>query len=398
MHRTGGHGTGVHGSSKLHWFLPDAFGFIRELTATPPKCGERLINLSIGAPNRPTPEAIRMVMKEAVDVTAYHTYPPQFGAPELCAEVAAWYKRRFGVAVDAKREVLVTVGIKEAIFNSLHALVNPGDVILVPNPGYPTYFEAVTFCGGKMVDYDSNQDQEETLTSIRRAAEIHTPSYVIVNYPSNPTGRVVTADFYRGLSELSHSLGFAVLSDLAYSEIAFDGFRVPSYFEARGNPSNALEYFAFSKTYNMAGWRVGAIVADEAILGPVKLYKSKIDSNVFYPIQLAAAHGLRTTSESFYAELARIYEERRDILVEGLKSDGLTAVTPRGAMYAWVHVPTGLDSWQFTRRLYDDCGILGVPGVGYGSNGRDYVRLGLVQEKEIMKTAADRLRSGVTGR
>jgi LL-diaminopimelate aminotransferase len=382
------------GSGKLNWFLPDAFGYIRGLRTMPPAGPYEFINLSIGAPNRPTPPAICEVMKTALGNPAYHTYPPQFGAPELCEAVAEWYKKRFGVVVDPKREVLITIGMKEAIFNSLHALLNPGDVILVPDPGYPTYFEAASFCGAKIIPYDSNLDEKGTLAAMRSAAAEYSPTYAIVNYPSNPTGRVVSRGFYAELQACAKEKGFTVLSDLAYSEIAFDGFKVPSYFEASGSPAGGLEYFAFSKTYNMAGWRVGAIVADETILEPIKLYKSKIDSNVFYPIQIAAASALRDTPADFYAELSGIYQQRRDALFKGLDAAGLSGVRPMGAMYAWVHVPQGFDSWEFTKLLYNEYGVLGVPGIAYGANGKDYVRLGLVQEVETMAEVANRLMKG----
>jgi len=223
---------------------------------------------------------------------------------------------------------------------------------------------------------------------------LHKPKMVIVNYPSNPTGRVASKEYYERLSELSCKYGFVVMSDLAYSEIAFDGLEVNSYFEAQQNLELGLEYFAFSKTYNMAGWRVGAIVAEKRLLDAVKLYKSKIDSNVFYPIQLAAAAALKSTPDSYYRELRGIYQGRRDAIIEGLKASGLTFTAPQGAMYVWVSTPEGTDPWSFTEKLYREYGILVVPGTAYGANGSRKVRMGLVQEFEAMKDAARRLAEG----
>ncbi len=376
-------------SSKLEFFRPDAFGFINGLKKEPPK--QKMINLSIGAPNRPTPEWIVEVMKENLSNPAYHTYPPQHGAPELLEAVADWYRKRFEVTLNPEENVLVTVGIKEAIFNALHALVNAGDSILVPDPGYPTYFEAVLFTGGKLLTYDGDVDPIASLDEIESLARLHKPKMVIVNYPSNPTGRVANREYYDRLSELSGKYGFVVMSDLAYSEIAFDDLEVNSYFEARQNLELGLEYFAFSKTYNMAGWRVGAIVAEKRLLDAVKLYKSKIDSNVFYPIQLAAAAALKSTPDSYYRELREIYQDRRDAIIEGLKASGLTFTAPQGAMYVWVSTPEGTDPWSFTEKLYREYGILVVPGTAYGINGSKKVRMGLVQEVEAMKDAARRL-------
>jgi len=376
-------------SSKLEFFRPDAFGFINGLKKEPPK--QKMINLSIGAPNRPTPEWIVEVMKGNLSNPAYHTYPPQHGAPELLEAVADWYRKRFEVTLNPDENVLITVGIKEAIFNALHALVNAGDSILVPDPGYPTYFEAVLFTGGKLLTYDGDVDPIASLDEIESLARLYKPKMVIVNYPSNPTGRVANREYYDRLSELSGKYGFVVMSDLAYSEIAFDNLEVNSYFEARQNLELGLEYFAFSKTYNMAGWRVGAIVAEKRLLDAVKLYKSKIDSNVFYPIQLAAAAALKSTPDSYYRELREIYQGRRDAVIEGLKASGLTFTAPQGAMYVWVSTPEGTDPWSFTEKLYREYGILVVPGTAYGINGSKKVRMGLVQEVEAMKDAARRL-------
>lgn len=376
-------------SSKLEAFRPDAFSFINSLKSSP--SNKPLINLSIGAPNRPTPPWIVNSMKLHLDNPAYHTYPPQFGAPELCEAVADWYAKRFGVHIDAGKNVLVTVGIKEAIFNAFHALLNAGDVVLVPDPGYPTYFEAVTFIGGKLITYNSDSDQDRVLTEIEAQIAKFKPKIVVVNYPSNPTGRLVDIEFYRSLSSVCEKCGTIVMSDLAYSEIAFDGKSVCSYLNARSSHDLSIEYFAFSKTYNMAGWRIGAIVGDEAILNAIKLYKSKIDSNVFYPIQRAAAAALADTPQSFYEELRGLYQSRRGALLQGLNKIGLNFSPPQGAMYVWVETPKDVDSWSFTEMLYRKQGILVVPGTAYGRNGINRVRMGLVQEVALMEEAARRL-------
>jgi LL-diaminopimelate aminotransferase len=378
--------------SKLEFFRPDAFGFINNLKTQSSRYP--MINLSIGAPNRPTPEWILESMKANLDNPAYHTYPPQHGAPELCDAIAFWYRKRFKVKLDPRDNVLVTVGIKEAIFNALHSLINAGDTVLVPDPGYPTYFEAVLFTGGKLVTYNSDSEPAAVLNEIEYRAKTYNPKIVVVNYPSNPTGRIADADFYNSLSEIAAHYGFIVMSDLAYSEIAFDGLKVSSYLEARPNLELGFEYFAFSKTYNMAGWRVGAIVGDKRLVDAVKLYKSKIDSNVFYPIQLAAATALKETPASFYHELSAMYENRRNALLEGLSKAGLKFSPPQGAMYTWVETPMGMDPWVFTEKLYREYGILVVPGTAYGLNGIKRVRIGLVQEVPLMEEAAQRLTGG----
>lgn len=380
---------------RLNWFLPDGFNFIRELQLKSPLHYSTVINLSIGAPNRPTPSHICDAMKLALDNPIYHTYPPPFGAPELCEALTFWYKKRFNVNVDPHNEVLITVGIKEALFNAVHALVNPGDVVLIPDPGYPTYFEAVTFCGGKMIRYDSNQDEDKVLLEIARLAKEHRPRILFCNYPSNPTGRNVSAQFYHQLESLSLETGFILISDLAYSELAFDGKKVSSCFNNRKSLAGSIEFFAFSKTYNMAGWRIGAVIGDRDLLQTLKLYKSKIDSNVFYPIQLAAATALRFTHENFYIDQSAMYQERRDILFDGLISIGLNILKPEGAMYVWVGVPSGYDGWNFTKHLYDYCGVLGVPGIAYGPNGRSYIRLGLVREAKELEVAVGRIKNGI---
>ena len=377
-------------SRKLNWFIPDAFEYIRNLKTRKPADYEGFIDLSIGAPNRPTPEAICDELKKHVDNPAYHTYPPQFGAPELCEAVAEWYGKRFGVKVDPEKEVLITVGIKEIVFNAFHALLNPGETVLVPDPGYPTYFEAANFCGGEIIPYNSDCGEKEMILDLESKIKEIRPDYIIVNFPANPTGRLVSGDFYTELANLSEKYGTTVISDLAYSEIVFDGQKVSSYFSGKRQMANGIEFFAFSKTYNLAGWRVGAVVGDEKLVNALKLYKSKIDSNVFYPVQLAAAYALKNTEESFYTEQAAMYQARRDILCKGLDAAGLSYTKPQGAMYTWVKIPEGMNSWDFVSLLYDRFGVLGVPGIAYGENGKNYVRLGLVQEEDVMQIVSER--------
>lgn len=383
-----------YASSRLNWFLPDGFGFIRNMKQKPPKNYNTFIDLSIGAPNRATPKPIIDNFAKDIYIDKYHTYPPQFGASELCHSVARWYKKRFSVTIDPDREILVTIGIKEAIFNAFHALVNPGDIMLIPDPGYPTYFEAGGFIGAKLVGYNSNCSQEIQLKEIAELSALHNPNYVVVNYPSNPTGRIVDDSYYEELSALSRKHDFIVISDLAYSEITFDGRNAPSYLYKNDGCERAVEFFAFSKTYNMAGWRVGVIIAEHEILEAIKLYKSKIDSNVFYPIQLAAAYAMDKMEDAFYKQLAFMYQERRDVLSEGLSAACLEFEKPQGSFYTWVKAPAGWDSWSFTQYIYDTYGFLGVPGNAYGKNGEGYFRIGLVQEKELMAEVAERLKKG----
>lgn len=376
-------------SSKLNYFKPDPFSFIRELRKTTPK--KKIIDLSIGAPNRPTPSWIIETMKNALNEVSYHTYPPQNGSPELKKAISDWYKKRFGVYIDPEKNILITVGIKEIVFNALQALINQGDIVLVPDPGYPTYYDGSNFAGAKVLTYCSTGSPEKIFDDIVQALKDHEVKIVIINFPSNPAGTVVNLEFYKKLSLIAENHSCIVISDIPYYEITFDNLVAPSYLQGNPSLSNAIEYFAFSKTYNMAGWRVGAVVGDEKIIDLLKLYKSKIDSNVFYPIQLAAACAINNTPETYYEELRKEYKLRRDTITEYLEAAKLEFHMPGGAMYVWIRVPKKERCWSFVQKLYLNTGVLLVPGIAYGPSGEDHVRLGLVQEIDVLKEAGERI-------
>ncbi|ABV32597.1 pyridoxal phosphate-dependent aminotransferase [Pseudothermotoga lettingae] len=377
------------GSSKLEYFSPDPFSFIRELRKKPSK--SKIIDLSIGAPNRPTPPWIIETMKNALNEVSYHTYPPQNGSSELRKAISDWYKNRFSVDLDPEKNILITVGIKEIVFNALQALINQGDIVLIPDPGYPTYYDASNFAGAKILTYDSKASPEKILEDITLVLKKNRVKAIIVNFPSNPVGTIVNIEFYKRLSTIAEEHFCIVISDIPYYEITFNDSVAPSYLQ--GNPSlrNAIEYFAFSKTYNMAGWRVGAVVGDEKIIDLLKLFKSKIDSNVFYPIQIAAVSALRETPQEYYESLRKEYKLRRDTMVGYLEKSGLEFHMPDGAMYIWVRVPEEEDCWSFVEKLYLNTGILTVPGIAYGPSGKDHIRLGLVQEVDALKEAGERI-------
>ncbi|NLJ39956.1 MAG: aminotransferase class I/II-fold pyridoxal phosphate-dependent enzyme [Candidatus Atribacteria bacterium] len=382
-----------YGSSRLDIYEPNVFAFIQDLKKNVPiKNNQSLIDLSIGAPNRPTPPWIIQELKDQVGNPQFHSYPPPHGSKELRESIARWYKKRFRVNIDPDRNVLVTIGVKEAIANSILALVNPGNGVLVPDPGYPTYFDGALFAGARLLTYKSDYDEDFVFNEIEEKVRIFKPKVVIVSYPSNPTGRMVTSDFYQKLALLSKKENFIVISDLAYSEITFDSLAAPSYLESMTPEMTGIEYFTFSKTYNMAGWRLGAIVGSESLVSPVKLYKSKIDSNVFYPIQLAGVCALEETPDSYYQELKEMYEERRNILCSGFDDVGLSYSPVQGAIYVWLKTPKDMDSFEFTKELFINTGILVVPGNGYSMEGGDHVRVGLVQEAPLLSEAVQRLK------
>ncbi len=377
------------GSSKLGYFRPDPFLFIRNLRRIP--SGHKVIDLSIGAPNRPTPPWVVETMKNALYETSYHTYPPQDGSIELRNAISKWYKKRFNVILDPEKNILITVGVKEIVFNALQALINQGDVVLVPDPGYPTYYDASNFSGARILTYDSAGNQKKILEEIAQKLEKYRIKITIINFPSNPVGTVVDMQFYKELSLLAEDHSCIVISDLPYSEITFDDFIAPSYLQANPGLAKTIEYFSFSKTYNMAGWRVGAVVGDEKIIDLLKLYKSKVDSNVFYPIQLAAVSALEDTPQDYYENLKKEYTLRRDTIVDFLRKSGMEFCMPHGAMYVWVQIPERENCWSFIEKMYLQAGILGVPGIAYGPSGINHIRLGLVQEVDVLKEAGERI-------
>jgi LL-diaminopimelate aminotransferase len=360
----------------------------RELRAR----GMDLIDLGIGDPDIPTPSRIIDRLTKAAHDATNHRYPSYEGMLDFRQAVVDWYQRRFGVSLDPEAEVLTLIGSKEGIAHIPLAFVNPGDYVLVPNPGYPVYRVATLFAGGTphfMPLVGENgflPELSKIPTGVAEKAKL-----LFINYPNNPTAAVAERSFFEEVVKFADRHGIIVCHDAAYSEIAFDGYRPMSLMEVEGAREVGIEFHSLSKTFNMTGWRIGFAVGNREIVGALGRIKTNIDSGVFQAVQIAAAEALNgygTETE----EIIRVYTARRDLLVQAIRAAGLEVEPPRATFYLWVAVPSGYTSAQFAAHLMEKSGIVATPGIGFGDSGEGYIRFALTVGEDRLREAASRLK------
>ena len=353
--------------------------------------GVDVISFGVGDPDLPTPPHIIVALVEAARDPANHHYPETDGLPELRQAIAGWYERRFGLAFDPDREVLPLIGSKEGIGHIPRCLIDPGDVALVPEPGYPVYPVAVQFAGGTPYELPLLEergflpDLESIPEDVARRAKL-----LWLNYPNNPTAAVAGLDFFERAAAFARRHEITVVHDMAYSEVAYDGYRPPSFLQAPGARAVGIEVHSLSKSYNMTGWRIGMAVGNAELIDALGRVKSNLDSGVPNAIQgmaIAALDGPQDCIE----EHNRIYQRRRDRLVEALRGVGLRVTPPKASLYLWAGLPAGVGSTAFAERLLDDTGVVVTPGVGYGAHGEGYVRLSLTIPDDQLEEGVRRL-------
>ncbi|MCL4490695.1 MAG: LL-diaminopimelate aminotransferase [Nitrospirae bacterium] len=354
--------------------------------------GVDVIDLSIGDPDIPTPEHIVEAMKSAVEKPAHHRYPSYEGMLSYRDAVAQWYSRRFQVTLDPKTEVLSLIGSKEGIGHIPLAFVNPGDVVLVPSPGYPVYPVGTLFAGGE--SYIMPLEEANAFLPDFKAIPgdvLKRARLMFLNYPNNPTAAVAPESFYKEAIELAARYNIIICHDAAYSEVYYDGEKPMSFLEVEGAKDVGIEFHSLSKTYNMTGWRIGFAVGHKDVIAGLGKIKTNLDSGVFQAIQDAGIVALRT-KESVLSGIRDIYQKRRDALCEGLKGIGIQIDKPKATFYLWAKVPSGFDSTTFAAHLLNKAGVLGTPGVGFGAPGEGYIRFALTQPVERIKEAVERIR------
>ncbi len=353
--------------------------------------GERVINLGIGSPDMPPPDFVVRAMVEAARDPSAHRYPGYVGTPELRRAVAAYYRRRFGVELDPEREVLPLIGSKEGLAHVAWALVDQGDVVLVPDPGYPTYRLGTLLAGGE-VFFMPLKPESGFLPDLEAVPEeVYRRAVAMwVNYPNNPTGAVAPLDFYRRLVELARHYDFVVLSDNPYADVTFDGYRAPSFLQVEGAREVGVEFNSLSKTYNMAGWRVGMAVGNAEVVKALTRVKSNVDTGIFLPLQAGAVAALEGPQE-WIEERNGVYRERRDVLVAGLRALGFTCDVPRATLYVWARVPAGWTADALADTLLDRAGVWMTPGTFFGPSGEGFVRVAFTVDVETIREALARV-------
>ena len=353
--------------------------------------GRDVVNLGVGDPDFNPPEHILQALQEAVGHPDYHHYPSFYPNQPLKDAIANWYKRRFGVDLDPNREVLPLLGSTDGLFMIHLCLLDSGDVALVPDPSYPSYSAGVKVVGGQVEkvsllrENDFLPDLDSIPTDVARKAKM-----IWVNYPNNPTGATAPPEFYQKLISWAKAYEVVVVSDNAYSEVYFDNRRPVSFLEFPGAKEVGVELHSLSKSYNCCGWRAGMVVGNQDLVAALTRIKAHSDRGMFYPMQLAAINALNSP-DGFMEKRNRIFQERREVLVEGLTKIGLKVYPPKATFYLWASVPEGYTSQDFCFKALDQANVWMIPGSLYGKYGEGYLRIAFTHSVDRLKEAIRRL-------
>ena len=375
---------------------PYVFAQVNKIKAAHRASGRDIIDLGMGNPDAPTPKHIVEKLREVALDDGAHGYSVSRGIHGLRKALAGYYKRRFNVDLDPDTEVISTIGSKEGLANLIQAITAPGDVIVTPNPCYPIHAYGPVISGASIRHVDTSKG-EDFVELLERAIKNMTPKpiAVIVNYPGNPTAETVDLAFYERLVALCKEHGVFIISDLAYCEIYFDGKPPPSILQVEGAKDIAIEFTTLSKTYSMAGWRVGFAAGCPRLIHALTRIKSYLDYGTFTPIQVAATAALNGPQECV-EEMRKRYHERRDVLVKGLHDAGWAVPEPKASMFIWAPLPEQykeLGSFEFTRLLLDQAEVAVAPGIGFGEYGDGHVRIALVENKQRLRQAVRNIKA-----
>jgi alanine-synthesizing transaminase len=376
---------------KVRRLPPYVFEQVNRLKASARSKGADIIDLGMGNPDLPTPKSIVDKLCEVVRDPRTHRYSSSRGIPGLRRAQASYYARRFGVKLDPETQVVATLGSKEGFANMAQAITAPGDVIMCPNPTYPIHAFGFIMSGGVIRSLQAEPD-DGFIPALERGIRhsIPKPLALILNYPSNPTALVASLDFYKDVVAFARKNDIIILSDLAYSEIYFDGNPPPSVLQVAGAMDVTVEFTSMSKTFSMPGWRMGFAVGNERLISALTRVKSYLDYGAFTPIQVAAAHALNGDGSDI-EEVRDVYHKRRDVMIDTFGRAGWTMPAPAASMFAWAPIPEPfrhLGSLEFSKLLIEHADVAVAPGVGFGEHGDDHVRIALVENEHRIRQAA----------
>ena len=383
----------IEKSDRLKNLPPYLFKEIDRQKEEAGKRGIDIIDLGVGDPDMPTPPHIIEALHMAALNPGNHRYPSYTGMDDFNKAVARWYKRRFNVDLDYKKEIVTLIGSKEGIAHIPLAFINPGDIALVTSPGYPVYNIGVRFAGGQTCFMDLLK-QNNFLPDLGAVPEeiAQKAKMMFINYPNNPTSAVATEEFFEETVAFAEMNNIIVCHDAAYTEMAFDGYKPKSFLETAGAKDVGIEFHSLSKTYNMTGWRIGFAVGRAEVILALGQVKSNIDSGAFQAIQIAGIAAL-DGDQTGLKETNKEYASRRDILVDGLLNLGFSVERPKATFYLWIEVPKGYSSEETASRLLTEAGIVVTPGNGFGAAGEGYIRIALTVSKERLKEVIERIGS-----
>ncbi|MEX0959481.1 MAG: alanine transaminase [Burkholderiales bacterium] len=366
------------------------FNITGDLKMAARRRGEDIIDLSMGNPDGPTPKHIVDKLVETVQRPNTHGYSVSKGIPRLRKAICGWYRRRYGVELDPDAEAIVTIGSKEGIAHLALATLERGDIVLVPNPSYPIHIYGPVIAGAD-IRHVRNTPEVDFFDELERAIKesFPKPKMLIINFPGNPTTQCVELPFFERIVALAREHGIFVVHDLAYADIVFDGYKAPSIMQVPGAREVAVEFFTMSKSYNMAGWRIGFMVGNRELVNALARIKSYHDYGMFTPVQVASIIALEGPQDCV-EDIRLTYQKRRDVMVKGLREAGWMVDNPKAAMYIWARIPqfyAGLGSLEFSKKLLADAKVAVSPGIGFGEYGDDYVRLALIENEARIRQA-----------
>lgn len=358
--------------------------------------GVDIIKIDMGSPDLPPNEHIIETLKKSAEKPNKHGYSPMGGSLEFRKAITQYYKNRFNVQLEAMTETIGLIGSKEGLFNLTQVVVNPGDYVIVPDPGYPVYAASAKIAGGQIYSLPIIEENHFLLDLKSIPQEVLLKTKLIwINYPNNPTGAIAPFSFFEEIIEFAKKNKIIVAHDAPYVDVCFDGYIAPSLMQVNGAKDVAIEFNSLSKSYNMAGWRLGMAVGNPNILNFIHTYKSQMDSSQFEPVIDAGISAL-TGDQTWLIERNNIYKQRRDIVVKGLKEAGFELNTPPAAIYVWAKLPNGYhNSMEFCNKLLEDTGVSVTPGIVYGEHGEGYLRVSLGTNTDRIREAISRIKNWI---
>ena len=382
-------------SERIRDLPPYLFHHINERKLKARQAGRDVIDLGMGNPDQPTPTHIVEKLREVALDPKAHRYSASKGIKHLRRAICDWYQERFNVELDPEMEAVAVIGSKEGISHLMLAILNKGDTILIPNPTYPSHLYSVIIAGGNIYDLPLLSENDFLPDfSVSLLGRYPRPRALLLSYPHNPTTRVVDLGFFEKVVEFAKRNGLFVIHDLAYSELCFDGYKAPSFLQVKDAKKIGMEFYSLSKTYNMAGWRIGFAVGNKDLVGSLAKLKTYYDYGIFTPIQVAGISAL-TGPQECVQEIVSTYQRRRDALVFGLNSIGWKVEKPKATMYLWAKIPEKfqkIGSMKFSLELLDQAEVAVSPGIGFGRFGEGFVRFALVENEQRIKQAVKNIK------
>jgi alanine-synthesizing transaminase len=369
---------------------PYVFAIVDELKLQARRAGDDIIDLGMGNPDNPPPQPIIDKLCEAANKPHNHRYSASRGIKKLRLAIAEYYRRRFGVEVDPESEVVATIGVKEGFSHLMWAMVNPGDLVMVPTPSYPIHTYGPIFANGDVLHL-SLDSTAQLLDELQQACRRHwpRPKALVLNFPHNPTTTCVDAQFFHQVVGFAREHKLIVVHDFAYADLVYDGYRAPSLLQIPGAKEVGIEFFSLSKSFNMPGWRVGFALGNPTLVGALRKIKSYLDYGIFQPVQIASIIALNEMEHEVEA-ICELYRKRRDALVRGLSRIGWPVQKPRGTMFLWAKIPEAyraMGSLEFTKHVLKEAKVAVSPGIGFGEGGDQYVRFALVENEQRTRQA-----------